>query len=66
MSEGEFDKQIAAILRRLAMLRAVQRGDLTVRRVPVKGHFVPRYWVSPHKRNVVVRPAARAVTKRAA
>jgi hypothetical protein len=65
MSENEFDKQIAAVLRRLETLRAVQRGDLSVKRVPVKGHFVPRYWVNPHKRNVVVRKQ-RVATKRAA
>lgn len=65
MSDNEFSKQIAAIVRRLETLRAVQRGDLKVKRVPVKGHYVPRHWVSPHKRNVVIRPV-RVATKRAA
>jgi hypothetical protein len=68
MSENEFDKQIAAILRRLETLRAVQRGDLKVKRVPVKKHFVPGFWVGFHKRNIVVRPkrVATVHTKRAA
>lgn len=67
MSDQEFQKRIAELLRRLATMRAVERGELTVKRVAVKGHYVPRYWVQPHKRNIVVRPK-RAVTtvKRAA
>lgn len=69
MSNKDFEQQIAEILRKLERLRAVQRGDLNVKRVPVKRHFVPGFWVSKHERTVIVaknRPQATKVVKRAA
>lgn len=56
MSDPDFAQQIADILRRLERLRAAQRGDLGYRRISVKRHFVRGFWVSCHKRVVLVNP----------
>jgi hypothetical protein len=64
MSNSEFEEQIAAIMRRLTTLRAVQRGDLSVRRIAVKAHHVPAYNVGRHYRNIVVRPKQKVATAR--
>lgn len=67
MNNRDFEQQIADILRRLERLRAVQRGDLDVKSVPVKRHFVPGFWVSKHDRTIIVRRAQKTKTiKRAA
>ena len=63
MSVYDFEEQIAIILRRLERLRAIQRGDLSVRMIPVKRHFVPGFWVSHHKRAVAFTPKRQPKTK---
>lgn len=63
MSQSEFEKRIAEILRRLAAVRAYQRGDVSLRRVQVRSYVVPEHRVRSHVRFVptsrVVKPATR-------
>lgn len=69
MSQNEFEKQIALIMRRLNRLRAAQRGELDVKQIPVKRHFVPGFWVSKHSRTIYTKRKDTKVatkTKRAA
>lgn len=67
MSNTEFEKKIAAIMRTLNRLRAAQRGELDVKHVPVKRHFVPGFWVQKHSRTIYTkRKEAKQATKRAA
>lgn len=64
MSQSEFEKQIALIMRRLNRLRAAQRGELDVKHIPVKRHFVPGFWVSKHSRTIYTkRKEAKQATK---
>lgn len=63
MNSRDFEDQIAQIMRRLHRLRSAQRGELDVRSIPVKRHFVPGFWVSRHSRTIYVKRKQRVATK---
>lgn len=52
MSQNEFERRIAACLRQLTRLQAVQNGDLKMRIVKVREYRVPAYTVRAHKRMI--------------
>lgn len=52
MNQNQFEKEINRLLRRVALLRQVASGDAKLRKVDVVGHWVPKYWISPHKRYI--------------
>lgn len=52
MSQNEFEKRIAAIMKRLTLLKAVQAGDAKLRRIRVREYKVRSYHVPAHYRYI--------------
>lgn len=52
MTDKQFEKEINRFLRRIELLREVQRGDAKLKRVPVKGHWVKRHHVDGYDRYI--------------
>lgn len=55
MTQKLFEKEIARILKRVALLQAMQRGDVGVRKITVAGHWVPKHYVQKHTRLIAGR-----------
>lgn len=52
MTQKQFDREIAKLLRRLLALRAGKRGELPFKRVLVKSYTVKQHVVKEHYRNI--------------
>lgn len=66
MTQKEFDLEISRIMRRLQTLKAAKSGDIQLKRVPVKRHYVEGFWVRRHDRMIAPRRPQKIAMKRAA
>jgi len=55
MNKKTFDEEIKRLERRIALLRAVEKGDARLRSVSVKGHWVKKHWVGKYDRHIIDR-----------
>jgi DNA-binding response OmpR family regulator len=53
MTQKQFNTELRALERRIARLRAVERGDATIHRVRRKGYRVRAHNVRAHWMNIV-------------
>ena len=58
MTQNMFEKEIRRLLRRVDLLRQAASGSAKLRKIPITGHWVPRFYINPHSRYIA--PAKKA------
>lgn len=55
MTRAELDALLAAMTRKLEVMREVRRGERELRSIRIKARVVPQHTVGEHYRNVALR-----------
>lgn len=63
-SVGFWEAELHRLIARIEKLKLAERGQAKVTTTRVKGHYVPRHWVSAHPRTVITVPRSRRTEQR--